>query len=119
MNQGPSTVMSDAPASPSSSGYLRALFALLKKWAPCTPAATDRELSSASREHAGEIAPSGERRVIMRPEEEAADGQVAAVQAALRNGWRLVDIDLRTEEGERRLAFVLRHRNRPAPPPGG
>jgi hypothetical protein len=111
--------MTDEAAPPSSRGYLRSLVALLKKWAPYTPAATDEGLSSTRREHSGELIPSGERRVIMRPEEEAADGQVAAVQAALRNGWRLVDIDLRTEEGERRLAFVLRHRNRPAPPSGG
>jgi hypothetical protein len=50
------------------------------------------------------------RRVIVRSEDAAANGRVTAVQAALRNGWELVDIALRERPGEegRNLAFTLR-----------
>jgi hypothetical protein len=99
-------------------GYFDALCRLLRGGA----STTDR---TESREAEGEEAPSpaSERKVIVRSEKGASDGQVTAVQAAIRNGWRLVDIEVREETGEeddptegekRRLAFILRRPDAPS-----
>jgi len=102
-------------------GYLEALCQLLRGGASAT-SATDR---TGSREAGGEEppSPSSERKVIVRSEKGASEGRVTAVQAAIRNGWRLADIEVREEtreeedatEGEqRRLAFILRRPDSPS-----
>ena len=93
-------------------GYLEALINLLQRYTPYEKQSTASTSEALRRSKETTRAPSRERRVIVRPEAEAADGQVTAVQAALRNGWRLVNIDLRAEGEDRRLAFVL-HRTSP------
>jgi len=94
-------------------GYLQALFNLLQRYTPYAGQSAEPTSGATASSRAQTRAPSRERRVIVRPEAEAADGQVTAVQAALRNGWRLVDIELRTEGEGRRLAFVLHRSDRP------
>lgn len=93
-------------------GYLEAFINLLQRYTPYEKQSTTSTSGASRRSRETTRAPSRERRVIVRPEAEAADGQVTAIQAALRNGWRLVDIDLRAEWEDRRLAFVL-HRTSP------
>jgi len=109
--------MTDETDPNSPRGHLAALFRLLQKHAPCAadPASSPPEPSRPD----DEAAPSREQHVIVRSAEEAARGQVTAVQAALRNGWKLVDIELReeTDQKERRLAFVLQRTSPPSAPP--
>jgi len=103
--------MSDETTSRSSPGYLQALFKLLKEWGPYATHAADSISNDTTVRRPRNRAPSQERRVIVYPEKETTNGRVAAVQAAVQNGWRLVDIDLRTEGKKRRLAFVLHRRH--------
>jgi hypothetical protein len=94
-------------------GYLESLYRLLQRKASQETATVRTE----RREETGASPlPSSERRVIVRSEEKASDGQMAAVQAAIRNGWRLVDIELReaTDGEERKLAFILRGPDAPS-----
>jgi len=107
--------MADEIEHRTSTGYLQALFTLLRKWTPYSSSVAGSDAREGSAKETRTSAPSQKRRVIIRAEEEAADGQVAAVQAALRNGWRLIDIELRTETEERRLAFVLHRRPQTGP----
>jgi nitrogen fixation protein len=114
--------MPDEPEDQSSSrqspGHLDALFRLLNEQEAhlCAPS-NEEGFSIGEGFSAEESTPekSLEReeaiqRVVVRSEKEAAGGQVTAVQAALRNGWQLVDIALREESAEegRSLAFTLR-----------
>jgi len=91
--------------------YLGTLISLLRGHIPGKRAPKDSETGASDERE--EDAQTKKRQVIVRSEKEAANGQVTAVQAALRNGWRLVDIRLRDGNGEaeRRLAFVLRRAN--------
>jgi hypothetical protein len=112
----------DQPSLEQSPGHLDALFRLLNEQGArlCAPSNEEGssigEGSSIEGSSAEESTPEksrgkGEaiRRVVVRSEDEAAGGQVTAVQAAIRNGWQLVDIALREQPDEegRSLAFTL------------